>query len=96
MSKPLTVWIATNCGKFSKRCEYKTCFLRNLCASQEIIELDMKQQTWFQIRKGVPQGCILSTCLFNLYADYIMRNAELDEAPAGIEIARRNLDFSNQ
>ena len=50
------------------------------------------EQDWFQIGKGVPQGCIWSSCLFNLYAEYIMRNAGLDEAQAGIEIARRNIN----
>ena len=53
------------------------------------LELDVEQQTWFQIRKRVHQGCILSPCLFNLYAEYIMRNAGLDEAQAGIKIAGR-------
>ena len=53
------------------------------------LELDMEQD-WFQIGKGVHQGCILSHCLFNLYAEYIMRNAGLEEAQAGIKIARRN------
>ena len=55
------------------------------------LEQDMKQD-WFQIRKGVRQGCVLSPCLFNLYAEYIMRNAGLDEAQARIKIARRNIN----
>ena len=55
------------------------------------LELDMEQE-WFQIRKGVRQGCILSPCLFNLYTEYIMRNAGLEEAQAGIKIARRNIN----
>ena len=55
------------------------------------LELDMEQD-WFQIRKGVHQGCILLPCLFNFYAEYIMRNAGLDEAQAGIKIARRNIN----
>ena len=59
------------------------------------LELDMEQQfgtTWFQIGKGVHQGCILSLCLFNFYAEYIMRNAGLEEAQARIKIAGRNID----
>ena len=55
------------------------------------LELDMEQQTGFQIGKGVRQGCILSLCLFNLYTEYIMRNAGLDEAQAGLKIAGRNI-----
>ena len=55
------------------------------------LELDVEKTDWFQIGKGVCQGCILSPCLFNLYAEYIMRNAWLDEAQAGIKIARRNI-----
>ena len=56
------------------------------------LELDMEQQDWFQIGKGVRQGCILSPCLFNLYAEYIMRNTGLEETQAGIKIARRNIN----
>ena len=57
------------------------------------LEPDMEQQTdWFQIGKGVNKGCILSPCLFNLYAEHIMRNAGLDEAQAGIKVARRNIN----
>ena len=65
-----------------------TCLLRNLYAGQEVT-IRTGTTDWFQIGKGVHQGCILSPCLFNLYAEYIMRNAGLDEAQAGIKIARR-------
>ena len=76
MPKPLTVWITINCGKFLKRWEYQTtCLLRNLYAGQEaIVRTGHGTTDWFQIGKGVHQGCILSPCLFNLYAEYIMRN----------------------
>ena len=68
-----------------------TCLLRNLYADQEAkVRTGHGTTDWFQIGKGVPQGCILSPCLFNLYAEYIMRNAGLDEAQAGIKIAGRN------
>ena len=68
-----------------------TCLLRNLYAGQEPTVRNGHGTTdWFQIGKGVSQGCILSPCLFNLYAEYIMRNAGLDEAQAGIKIAGRN------
>ena len=67
-----------------------TCFLRNLYASQEAtIRTGHETTDWFQIRKGVRQSCILSPCLFNLYAEYTMRNAGLEEAQAGIKIAKR-------
>ena len=70
-----------------------TCLLRNLYAGQEATVRTRHETTdWFQIRKGVGQGCILSPCLFNLYAEYIMRNTGLDEAQAGIRIARRNIN----
>ena len=70
-----------------------TCLLRNLYACQEAtVRTGHGTTDWFQIGKGVPQGCILSPCLFNLYAEYIMRNAGLDEAQAGIKIAGRNIN----
>ena len=68
-----------------------TCLLRNLYAGQEATVRTQHGTTdWFQIRKRVPQGCILSPCLFNLYAQYIVRNPGLDEAQVGIRIAGRN------
>ena len=70
-----------------------TRLLRNLCAGQEAtVRIGHGKTDWFQIGKGVCQGCILSPCLFNLYAGYIMRNAGLDEAQAGIKIAGRNIN----
>ena len=73
--------------------DHLTCLLRNLYAGQEAIVQNGHGKTdWFLIGKGVPQGCILSPCLFNLYAEYIMRNAGLEEAQAGIKIAGRNLN----
>ena len=93
MPKPLTVWITINCGKFFKRWEHQTTWP----ASWEICMQVRKHGTghgtdWFQIGKGVCQGCILSPCLFNLYAEYIMRNTALDEVQAGIKIAGRNIN----
>ena len=73
--------------------DYVTCLLRNLYAGQEAtVRIGHGTTDWFQTGKGVRQGCILSPCLFNLYAEYIMRNAGLDEAQAGIKIARRNIN----
>ena len=70
-----------------------TCLLRNLYAGQEATVRTVHGTTdWFQIGKGVRQSCILSSCLFNLYAEYIMRNTGLEEAQAGIKIARRNIN----
>ena len=70
-----------------------TCLLRNLYAGQEaIVRTGLGTTDWFKIEKGVHQGYILSLCLLNLYAEYIMRNARLDEAQAGIKIARRNIN----
>ena len=73
--------------------DHLTCHLRNLYADQEAtVKTEHGTTDWFQIEKGVRQGCILSPCLFNLYAEYIMRNAGLDEAQAGIKIAGRNIN----
>ena len=91
MPKPLTVL-----SKILKEMgipDYLTCLLRNLYAGQEAtVRTGHGITDWFQIGKGVHQGCILSPCLFNLYAEYIMRNAGLDEAHAGIKIAGRNIN----
>ena len=73
--------------------DHLTCLLRNLSAGQEAtIRTGHGKRNWFQIGKGVHQGCILSPCLFNLYAEYIIRNARLFEAQAGIKIAGRNIN----
>ena len=73
--------------------DHLTCLLRNLYAGQEAtVRTGHGPIDWFQIRKGVHQGCILSPCLFNLYAEYIMRNAGLDESQARMKIAGRNIN----
>ena len=73
--------------------DHLTCLLRNLYAGQEATVRTGRGTTdWFQIRKGVRQGCIFSPCLFNLNAEYVMKNAGLDEAQAGIKIAGRNIN----
>ena len=95
MPKLLTVWITINCGKFLKMGipEHLTCLLRNVYAGQEAtVRTGHGKTDWFQTGKGVCQGCILSPCLFNFYAEYIMRNAGLEEAQAEIKIAGRNIN----
>ena len=95
MPEPLTVWITINCGKFLEMGipGHLTCLLRNLYAGQEAtVRTGHGTTDWFQIEKGVCQGCILSPCLFNLYAEYIMRNSGLEEAQARIKIAGRNIN----
>ena len=73
--------------------DHLTCLLRNLYAGQEAtVRIEHRTTDWFQIRKGVRQGCILSPCLFNLYAEYIRRNAGLEETQAGIKVAKRNIN----
>ena len=99
MPKPLTVWITTN-WKILKEMripDHLLCLLRNLCACQEATVTTGHGTTeWFQIEKGVCQDCILSPCLYNFYAEYIMWSARLDEAQAGIKIARKNnLRYAN-
>ena len=95
MPKPLNVCITTNCGKFLEMRipDQLTYLLRNLYAGQEATVNTVHGTTdWFQIGKGARQGCILSPCLFNLYAEYIMRHAGLEETQAGIKVARRNIN----
>ena len=92
---PGTVWITIN-WKILKEMgipDYLTCLLKNLYAGQEAtVRAGYRTVDWFQIQKGIHQGCILSPCLFNLYAEYIMQNAGLVEAQAGIKIPRRNIN----
>ena len=95
MPKPLTVWITIN-WKILKEMgipDHLTCLLKNLCAGQEAtVRTGHGKTDWFQIGKGVRQGGILSPCLFNFYAEYIMRNTGLEETQAGIKISRRNIN----
>ena len=94
MAKPLTVWITMN-WKILKEMgipDDLTCLLRNLYAGQEaVVRTGHGTTDWCQIGKGVRKGCVLSPCLFNLYAEYIMRNAGLEEAQGGIKTAGRNI-----
>ena len=95
MPNPLTVWITIN-WKILKEMgipDHLTCLFRNLYAGQEAtVRTGHETTNCFQIGKGVHQGCIFSPCLFNLYSEYIMRNAGLEEAEAGIQIAGRNIN----
>ena len=95
MPKPLTVWITIN-WKILKEMgipDHLTHLLRNLYAGQEAtVRTGHGTTVWFQIGKGIHQGCILSPCSFNFYAEYIMRNAGLEEAQARIKIARENIN----
>ena len=98
MPKPLTVWITTNWKILERdgKPDHLTCFLRNLYADQEAtVRTGHGTTDWFQTGKGLCQGCILLPCLFNLYAGYIVRNAGLDEAQAGIKIAGWNINNLN-
>ena len=98
MPKPLTVWTTTNWKILQEMGipDHLSCLLRNLYAGQEAtVRTGHGTTDWFQIGKGVVcQGCILSPCLFNLYAEYIMRDTGLEEAQAGIKIAGRNINNS--
>ena len=90
MLKSLTIWITTNCGKFLKRWEYQTILPASwetcVQVKKQQVEPDMEQWSGSKLgREYAHQGCILSPCLFNLYAEYIMWNANLDEAQAGIK-----------
>ena len=94
MPKPLIVWIATN-WKILKEMgipDHLTCLLRNMYTGQEAtVRTGHGTTDWFQMGKGVHQGCILSPCLFNLYAEYMVKNAGVEEAQGGIKIAGRNI-----
>ena len=95
MPKPLTMWITTNWKILQEMGipGHLTHLLRNLYASQEAtVRTGHGTADWFQIGKGIRQGCILSPCLFNFYAEYITRNTGLEEAQAGIKIAGRNIN----
>ena len=98
MPKPLTIWITIN-WKIRKDMgipDHLTCLLRNLYAGQQAtVRSEHGTTDWFQIGKEVWQGYILSLCLFNLYAEYIMRNAGLEEAQAGIKIVGRNISITS-
>ena len=96
MPKPLTVWITTNWKTLKEVgiSDHLTCLLRHLYVGQEaIVRTGHGTTDWFQTGKGLYQGCILSSSLFNVYAEYITQNARLDEAQARIKIAGRNINL---
>ena len=89
------MWITTNCGKLTEIGipDHLACLLRSLYAGQQAtVRTEHGTADWFQIRKGVRKSCILSPCLFKLYAEYIMRNDQLDEAQARITFSGRNIN----
>ena len=94
MLKPLTVWITANCGKFLKRSEYQTTLPASYETCMQVkkqqLKLDMEQQTGSKLGNEYIKAVYLSPCLFISHAEYIMRNARLEEAQAGIKIAERN------
>ena len=93
MPKPLTVWSTANCGKFLMRREHQTTWSASWEAGQEArVRTGHETTHWFQIRKGICQGCTLPPCLFNLYAECIRWNAGLEEAQAEIKISGRNIN----
>ena len=96
MPKSLSVWITKNCGKFWKRWEYQITWPASwetcMQVSRQQFRTGHGKTDWFQIGKGVRQGCILSPCSFNLYTEYILRNAGLDEAQARVRITGRNIN----
>ena len=98
MPKSLTVWITINYLKILKEMEipdHLTCLFRNLYAGQEAtVRTGHGTTDWFQIGKGLGQGCILSPCLFNFYAEYIRRNTGLEETQAGIKISGRGIQMT--
>ena len=95
MPKPFTVWITINCGKSERDGNTRPPNLpleKPICSQEATVRNGHGTTDWFQIGEGVRQGCILSPCLFNFYAEYIMRNAGLEEVQAGIKIAGRNIN----
>ena len=88
------MWITTNCGKFLQRWEYSQFYLcpEKLVEQEAAVRTGHGTMDWFKIRKGVQQGYILSSCLFNFYVEYFMQNAGLDESQSGIKTAGRHIN----